>query len=145
MLGCLRSCQKNSNHFDHHLHEIFGLHSGTDYRTGPNFPNTSATNEERPGCHVTDRVSDLCRPPRAPQLHIPALCIPALTGACPRSHVFGLTPTAHPRPVPMPLHHPHAFWPSLVRPVTYVTHWGGRQVKRIGRGSGSGMYRASGT
>ena len=40
MLGCLRSCQKNSNLFDHHLHEIFWLHSGTDYQTGPNFPNT---------------------------------------------------------------------------------------------------------
>ena len=42
MLGCMRSCKKkNSNLFDHHLHEIFGLHSGTDYQTRPNFPNTN--------------------------------------------------------------------------------------------------------
>ena len=34
------AAKKNSTLFDHHLHEIFGLHSGTDYRTGPNFPNT---------------------------------------------------------------------------------------------------------
>ena len=34
--------KKNSTLFDHHLHEIFEPHSGTDYRTGPNFPNTSA-------------------------------------------------------------------------------------------------------
>ena len=54
MLGCLRSFQKKkSNHFDHHLHEIFGLHSGTDYRTGPNFPNTtSRSNWPRP-CHLS--------------------------------------------------------------------------------------------
>ena len=36
--------KKNSNLFDHHLHEIFGLHSGTDFRTGPNFPNTTHYN-----------------------------------------------------------------------------------------------------
>ena len=35
------AAKKNSNLFDHHLHEIFGLHSGTDYWTRPNFPNTS--------------------------------------------------------------------------------------------------------
>ena len=35
------AAKKNVNLFDHHLHEIFGLHSGTDYQTGPNFPNTN--------------------------------------------------------------------------------------------------------
>ena len=34
------AAKKNSNLFDHHLHEMFEPHSGTDYQTGPNFPNT---------------------------------------------------------------------------------------------------------
>ena len=41
------SAKKNSNLFDHHLHEIFEPHSGTDYWTGPNFPNTSCACQTR--------------------------------------------------------------------------------------------------
>ena len=59
-------------------------------------PPLSSTNEDQPGRRVTDRVGDLCGPSRAPQLHIPALCIPALTVACPRSRAFGLTPHSPP-------------------------------------------------
>ena len=56
----------------------------------------SSTNEEQPGRRVTNRVGDLCRPSRAPQLRIPALRVPALTVACPRSCAFGLTPHSPP-------------------------------------------------
>ena len=56
----------------------------------------SSTNEEQPGCHITDWVGDLCRPSRAPQLRIPALHVPALTVECPQSRAFGLTPHSLP-------------------------------------------------
>ena len=68
-------------------------------------PPLSSTNEEQPGHRVTNQVGDLWRPSHTPQLRIPALCVPALTVACPRSHAFGLTPHSPPSacaPAPVP-------------------------------------------
>ena len=59
-------------------------------------PPLSSTNKEQPGRRVTDRVGDLCRPSRAPQLCIPALRVPALTVACPQSRAFRLIPHSPP-------------------------------------------------
>ena len=59
-------------------------------------PPLSSTNEEQPRRCVTDRVGDLCRPSRAPQLRITALHVLALTVACPRSRAFGMTPHSPP-------------------------------------------------
>ena len=55
--------KKTSNLFDHHLHEIFGLHSGTDYWTGPNLPNTSCAHtsldSREPSGHAINLLIDV--------------------------------------------------------------------------------------
>ena len=145
MLGCLRSCQKKNYSFDHHLHEIFGLHSGTDYWTGPNFPNTSAattlyTPPPPPSpCHprcpyVPLPVSPLaaastCSTTLVRGLHARATRSPGPSGRTLLSHVSRLHPhlshgpTCHPSAPPMsqPRPCPHlqpcpASWPPSRAP-----------------------------
>ena len=63
-LDAWEAAKKNSTLFDHHLPEIFEPHSGTDYRTRPNFPNTTQNWYVSTTIHIfTDLVKAQLSPP----------------------------------------------------------------------------------